>query len=336
MKLVITLIAAAFFVFGCEKSKPTNLNIQKIKAENTSALRALSDNEKSNDFDQLMGLFKSYYGPYQFKESFLGLDINQIGQNLKQAALQAKTDEEFAGFVMKFGASLKDGHVQIQVKNTSSGIQRYKIPIVITPLEGKAIIADIPKDLISYSGLAIGDEVLAVDGQSPFEYMKIAARYRSLATDLSNQHSILYTFFRPSYMTDIKPTKASATVKAVKSTGETIETEISWTLEKYSAGTDTVLKPAGLDFSVAYANDYNQVIENHRMQMGQVDPIFLTPAVQNQFKFVKVYPSSDYRKKYGLAETETPPIYAALYKYNQKTILLVRSATYSPSAYLYT
>jgi hypothetical protein len=50
---------------------------------------------------------------------------------------------------------------------------------------------------------------------------------------------------------------------------------------------------------------------------------------------VKVYPSLEARKKFGLADADTPPIYAALYKYQGKTILLVRQATYAPSDYSY-
>lgn len=51
------------------------------------------------------------------------------------------------------------------------------------------------------------------------------------------------------------------------------------------------------------------------------------------FGFVKVFPSPASMIKFGLKGDEKPGIYAALYKFSGKTVLLVRSASYAQSDY---
>ncbi len=299
----------------------------------SGGIRQLDTNERAADFDQLLQLFKSYYGPYQLKEKNLGISIEKIANDLKAQAITAKTDEEFAGYIMQLSAALQDGHVQFQIENTSSNIARYKIPILLAPFEGKAIVADIDSDFSNSSGISIGDEILSVDGKTPFAIMTAAAKYRRTARNQSDEAFLLpAAFSRRSYMTDLIPTSPFSEVKFQSAGGEPQTMNLPWSLEKYSANLDKVLRPAGvLDLSVSNANDYNTQIDSHIGQFGQVDPIFVTANTQQKFKFVKVYPSATSRKNFGLADTEIPPIYAALYKYQGKTVLLVRQATYSPS-----
>lgn len=198
------------------------------------------------------------------------------------------------GYVMQFGASLQDGHVQFRVENSASNIRKYSIPILLSAIEGKAIIGSISKDLSDWTNLKVGDEVVAIDGQSPFSITALAQKYKKFATDLSNQALIVYAFSRASFMTDIIPQKSSAIVNVVKKNGDAITVEIPWSEEKYSAGLDTTVKPSAgtLNMTVPFASEYNSIVpDSHLGQMGQVDPIFLTPQALANYNFVKVYPS---------------------------------------------
>jgi hypothetical protein len=106
-----------------------------------------------------------------------------------------------------------------------------------------------------------------------------------------------------------------------------------------NADVDGLVKPNGpLDMRVTLAEDLNSVLtpdtqlgspQSHILQEGDVNPPFLTPQTQAKFKFIKVYPSDASRLAIGLKDTEKPPIFAALYKYQGKTVLLVREASYS-------
>lgn len=329
---LVTLIAiiGTMSSVSCHKTLDKNGNI--VNTSEANSLRDLKLNEKNSDFDELLNLFKTYYGPYSYKEKNLNINIEKIAQDLKAKAANAKTDEEFAGYVMQFGAQLKDGHVQISLENSASGIKGYKIPILLSPIENKAIIADITDELKKFTGFEVGDEVIEVDGVNPMSYIDMGVKYKSLARDLSNQHTLLVTFYRSSFMTDLIPKEPIAHVHAKKANGTLVNADIPWETTKYNMDLDKLLPGHNsiMDLSVPFAQEYNDIIDNHRYQMGQVNPVFLNPSTQKAYKFVKVYPSDESRKKFGLEDKETPPIYAALYKYSGKTILLVRQATYSP------
>lgn len=328
------LVGAVIF-FGLSLSISACSPKAKSTADNTQVanmLRPLTSSERTQDFDQLLSLFKSYYGPYEYKENLLSLNIEKLHAGLRAKAINAKTDEEFAGYVMQMGAALKDGHVQIVVSNTGSGVAAYTVPIVVSPIQGRAIVADVEKDLAKTFNIAVGDEVVSVDDKAVNEYLPTILKYRATARDESNLHSILFVLQRPSYMTDLVPTKNTVRISMKRKNGEINIVEVPWILKKYSAEADKVLPAGKLDLSVPFANDLNSVIA-HRRQMGQVDPFFLTEQTQAKYGFVKVYPSDASRKKFGLADAEKPPIYAALYKHAGKTVLLVRIATYSPRDY---
>ncbi len=334
LKIFATLMTV-LLATGLLTTVSCSLNDQSpnaLDAQRAAGLRPLTTAEREADFELMLSAFKAYYGPYNYKESRFDMNIEKSARALKEQAVLAKTDEEFAGYIMQFGAMMRDGHVQVQIDNTASGIARYRIPIFMAPIEGKALIADIKEDMAAFTQFAIGDEVIAIDGKGPFELLPTILKYRRSAQPLSDLHNIVFAFIRPSYMTDILPQSPVARVQVRKPNGQVIEVQIPWVVEKYNKDLDNLVQPkAGLDFSIPWAHEFNSVIDLHRGQMGQTEPVFLNAKTQGAYKFIRIYPSDAARKKYGLADTEKPAIYAALYKYNGKTILLVRLATYYPT-----
>ncbi len=326
-KVFLSLIATAL-LSSCSIQTSAN----NSEAGFAGALRPLSTDERSADFDQMLALFKDYYGPYSFKERTLAIKIDDLAAGLKAKALTAKSDEEYAGYVMQFAAALKDGHVQVAIENTSSGVSRYSVPIIITPIEGKAIVGDVTDDITKAFQINNGDQVLEIDGKDPFTYyLPIALKYRALARPESEQHYIVYALIRPSYMTELIPTSNTVRIKIRKADGSISIADIPWQQTKYNKDLDGLFPNKGpLNMSVPFADDLNFINSNIK-QMGSVTPFFITPNVQTIFNFVKVTASDDARKKFGMAEKETPNIYAALYKYQGKTILLARQPSYEPT-----
>jgi len=302
------------------------------KTSNQTAMRILSTDERSQDFDQMAAMFKSYYGPYQFKETTLGIKIDDKIAALKAQAMNAKTDEEFTGYIMQFGALLKDGHVQIKVANTSSGISTYKIPLLLTPVAGKALIGDITDTLKKATNFSIGDEVLEIDGQAPFSYLPTILKYQALARDISNQHLIAYALTRPSYMTELLPKSPIVTVKVLTANGVTLTQQIPWQTTRYDADSPSIVHASSgrLNMTTTLGDQLNSITNNIK-QMGQVEPFFLNPLTRSVFKLIDVYPSDTTRAAFGLTDTQKPPIYAALYRHGTKTILLVRQGSYDQS-----
>jgi C-terminal processing protease CtpA/Prc len=323
-------ITSLIFFASCDNKKDTKGPDDKMAGN----LRVLSANERAADFDQLLEMFKSYYGPYQLKEQTLGINIEKLANDLKTQALEAKTDEEFMGYVMQFGAALQDGHVQFGIENSASNVSRYVIPMVLSTVEDKAIVGDIEEKLAAFSEISKGDEILAVDGKTPQEWAQMGLKYRRPARALSdNQILINAAINRRSYMTDLIPASPVAEIKFKNADGETRVISLPWTKLKYNPKLDGIMTPpkGALDLSVPYVSDLN-TIESHVNQMGQVEPVFLTPQTLKTYNFVKVYPSDASLKKFGIKDPSTtkPEIYAALYKHEGKTILLVRQNTYSP------
>ena len=334
MKLISSTAFLVLLAVGVAACHPAKRQVSANDlGETVGALRPLTSDERARDFDQYVSLFKSYYGPYQFKERVLGINFDNLAASLKAQAIAAKSDEEFVGFVMQLGATLKDGHVQIISGATSEGIASYSIPIVVTPLEQKAIVAEIKDDLKTAVGIELGDEVVSVDGKAPFDYLPLIMKYKSLAREESNQHLILHTLSRPSYMTDLVPKEQTVRLVIKKASGDSKTVDIPWVTKTYNQDRERVVpNPRGLSMYVSFADDLNS-LSSHCKQMGQVDPIFVNDKTNATYGFVKVYPSDASRKKFGLADAEKPPIYAALYRYSGKTILLVRQATYHPEDY---
>lgn len=318
-----------FAVIAACSSQKEGLTLDK---NTTSQLREPTAAERLNDFSYLKELFKTYYGPYEYKEKRFGFNIDKLITDLGTQAAQSKSDEEFTGYVMQVGAAMKDAHVQIVVENTASGISAYRIPIVITPVEGKAIIAGIPDDLKKFTEFSVGDEVVSIDGQAPMALLPIINKYKAMPNDKSNLHLVFLAFNRPSYMLELVPKSPLAQVVVKTTKGFTKHAGIAWETIKYNEEMTKLLDPR-LQMRLPLGDEINQVYSHHIRQMGQVDPIFLNPQTEAAFNFAKVYPSVAARKKFGLEEKETPPIYAALYNYKNKNILLVRQATYSPSDY---
>jgi C-terminal processing protease CtpA/Prc len=319
--VVATLVAV--LSFGCDKNKDSGPN-DKI----ASGLRMVNAKERAADFDQLIEVFKAHYGPYQYKESRLRISIEQLGQDLKAKAINSKTDEEFMGYVMQFGAAMQDGHVQFGIENSASNVKNFSIPVLVQAVEDKAMVMDVTESLSSMSGIKKGDFIISVDGKTPFEWLAMAQKYRRSARELTDRAFLLrIAFFRLSYMTDLLPEAPMAEVKYQSTDGNIVTVSIPWTKNKFAPSLDKSMSKPGMNFSVSYAQEL--AIDGHAGQMGNEEPFFLTPQTQGKYGFVKAYPSDDARKKFGLKD-EKPPIYAALYEFNGKKILLVRQAGYSP------
>ncbi|MGZ3771021.1 MAG: S41 family peptidase [Bdellovibrio sp.] len=329
MKIAAIISASLLLLSACNSNK----ELPAINSAPETAIRPLTQDERASDFDQLLELFKTYYGPYHFKEKRFGFSIEKTILDLKAQALAAKTDEEFMGYIMKVSSAFHDGHVQFVIENSASNIMRYKIPINLYFIEGKAIVAAVDDEFSKWSGIKKGDEVLSVDGKTPTEILQTILQYRQTAEELSNKANIIFTFLRPSYMTDLIPAgpSSSITVKAADGTVSTVEAP--WEKESYSTALNGIVRPKGLSWYTPFAEDFNATVKAHRGQMGQVNPIFLNSTTQEKYKFVQVFPSSESLKKEGLKGDEKPGIYAALYKHSGKTILLLRSSTYSPTDY---
>lgn len=328
LSLVFTL-TTCLLSLGCDNKKKSEPNTDKIAA----GLRVLNQAERAQDFDQMLNQIKSYYGPYEYKQRVLGIDIEQEAARLKQLAVNASSDEEFAGYVSQFLALLHDGHVGMSLKNSSTGIAGYSIPIYVEIVENRVIVADIDEQLSEETGLSKNAEIIEVDGLPALSYLDTIRKYESSATELSSKIDIIRLFVRPSYMTQLVPKATVANIKYKADDQSAIQAiDIPWLVRKYNADLDKMHKPVinRLDMRWGKADEINSIVGSV-LQMGDDNPFFMTSEVKREFSFIKLYPTDENLKKAGLKENEKPPIFVALYRYKNKNILLVRNSSYSPS-----
>lgn len=341
--LGFVLMALAALTAGCSFQS----NSAKTGTVNESgvALRNINLAEKEQDVNQFLNLFKSYYAPYQYKEQKIGISMDKLAAELKADAMSATTDEEFAAAIMKYGAKLRDGHVQIVIPNTNSKVAKYTIPMLLDMVEGKALVVDISKALSDMTDINVGDEVTSIDGLTPEQITNELMKYRRRGTLVSDLQMIYMATSRPSYMTSLTPKSGQATVAVQKADGSTFTVEIPWEVKKYVPGADKVVSAidqatgslssglsSRLNMSVPFAHEYNEVTGNIG-KMGAVEPFYWSAKLKNKLQFVNVAASAEARARFGLKPEQVPPIFAGLYKHKGKTVLLMRNATYWPEDY---
>ena len=301
---------------------------EPIHVENAPALRPMTKQEALRDFGVLTDYVRAFYGPLEYKEARFGFDfdsiVRQTEEQIREAYRQEAGEAEIMGLYMKFLAKLQDGHVGLRL-TSGPAVASYGAPIYITPFGDKVAIAEISKDLLE-TRLSVGDEVLEIDGLPVWDYLPLIRQYHTVGSLESDKHFIAKALNRDFFMTELKPVKNTVNVKVRKATGLTVNEELVWKLRPPAAREDRFVVD-GPNFTATKLAELEDP-EFTGSQMGQVKPFFATKQVIDKFGFRVVTIDEEHRKKYGLKEEEKFDIYGALYRYQGKTILLVRSYTY--------
>lgn len=333
---VYSLILTTTLIMMACSPNPQQNNENKFLAGN---LRALTPNERAEDFDQLLNLFKTYYGPYDFKEKLLKINIEKEHAKLKNLALQSKNDDEFLGYVQQFTALLKDGHVSTRSSISNTGNMSYSIPVWLIPVENKFLVEQVNDDFSKEYNVSIGDEILEVDNQAVSDYLPKILKYVSNATLESEKHAIISIFMRNSSMTDLVPISSSVSVKFAKEDGTILLKKIPWQIRKHNAQIDAArLKQP--DASSFYAKRFEkfdlmktEMLLNQKGKFfwGDVVPMYFNDKTKANYKFIEVKPSENQLKKAEYKNEKKPEVFSVMYKHQGKLILLVRLHTYMAS-----
>ena len=292
-------------------------------------MRPLTNQEAHADFSELVERMRSLYGPLQYKESKFGFKLDQIASQGHKEIDASKSDDETLGVFAKFLAKFHDAHVSIQFPASSSGVSSYKIGVFVIPVEGKAIVANVSEDLKDQN-ISTGDELVKIDGVSPFALLPTILKYRNMANDISDQQALYKVLNRPAFLTELTPKNPTAHLEFLKSDGSLFSADLHWNkVANFPLDGSSLVKPsqkAAHGLKTTWATDINQAAGMN--VMGAVNPFFLTDSVISGFNLTRITANSDYLKKYGLDAAKNPEIYAAMYRYQGKTILLVRQPSY--------
>ncbi len=122
----------------------------------------LTVEEKTLDFQQLLGRIKSSYGPLEYKKDILKIDIDQLQTEYLRRIQQSKTNDEFYYLITQFVAEFKDSH--FAASNPSN--RRSALPFSVDLVQGKVLV-DEKNDSVPFTdALTVqkGDEITHING----------------------------------------------------------------------------------------------------------------------------------------------------------------------------
>ncbi len=322
MRLAAIILFSSVAISCSKREVPFSL------VEGNVALRPLNNSEAIEEFHEIVNQFKTLYGPLQYKERRLKIDIDKIAAEIEARLQSAKSDAEIFGLYSEFVSKFGDGHVGLSFPLNGSGVVGYKVPLFVVPFQNKVIVVDIPEN---YEGtrIAVGDEVLLVDGKPPLDYLPLIRKYKTLGYEQTDKNLVFKIFNRDIFMHDLFPSKKTVEVKFQKASGEKYSENLVWQpVKSDTTKIETIKNEVGPMFVVPFVSEYNNAAANSNMKMGSPIPFFLTSQVEEKFNLKQMMPSPKFQAKYSLDGKEQLKIYVAIYKHKGKNILLVRNFTY--------
>ncbi len=134
----------------------------------------LTKEQKIADFNQLVGLYATNYGPYELKRDVFGFDLFNVKPWIDQIN-QSKSDVEFYDILTKYVAGLKDSHDEFIVPSNFDAWLHMDGDIY----DGKFIIDFIDRIYLprrTYP-FTIGDELISVDGKPVADLIQSLSPY---------------------------------------------------------------------------------------------------------------------------------------------------------------
>jgi Peptidase family S41 len=318
-QIQFSVLALVAFLVGCGTKPQDDSNTQLVSLSKAEALA---------DFKQIVDSMKGQYGPLEYKEARFGFKFPDLVSKYKQEIEASNTDAEFFASYSRFLGEFHDGHVSFRAPVASTvGMVRAFVPIEITPVQGRAIVEAIDEDVLKGIGVEAGDELLLVDGRTPFEIAASANKYKRFGNELSDKLGVGYSFVRGNFMGELVPKSSTVVAVFQKPDGTKTTQELSWrfenefseTIRKKGKTTNFVMEFDGAkDFGVGNIKSW-----------GKAKPRFATSEVIEKFQFAPVSPTADSLKKFEVDSQKAPEVYASLYKHQGKSILLVRQPSYS-------
>lgn len=358
----ILSVAAIAANIGCHQLNEVSSAVQnafQTDADST-ALRPLSQSEALADYDAMIESIHSLYGPLEYKERRFGYKFDNEVASLRHALLTATTEDEKLGTFYETLRLLQDGHVSMQTPFKST----KRIAIFAVPV-GTSFYVDFVNPNLAVHGITRGDELVAIDGQTPEDLLKIALKYSWSGNDESDRHMAYLLFSRPGYMTALQPTSATANIELKKANGDRLLARIPWTIA--SSFTDARLRPmvkrsplpaetlaqlGGTQVFSETAGNLNDARtatadgDASIRDLGAETPYYWSKKIQSTFGATRVTPDIERAKMYysawladlSLGEVQHAPqppvpdkfpeIFAALYRYNSKTVFMIRQPGY--------
>lgn len=146
----------------------------------------LTPEQKLLDFQQLAALYAKEYGPYEWKLRQYGFDLLKIGPWLDRVRA-SKDDLEFYEINQAYVNSLRDAHSAYFLPSDFFAFLGFTVDVY----DGRYLVDGIDANRVRRgtlpAELAIGDELLWLDGRSPGDWARLFSPYISEPNPLTQR-----------------------------------------------------------------------------------------------------------------------------------------------------
>lgn len=191
-------------------------------------LAQLTPDQKLADFQQLASLYAKHYAPYEWKRDVIGFDLYNIEPWLHRVR-GSQSDLDFYEICVDYISSLNDGHDVFQMPTDFMATLGFRVDLYDNvPLVDSINRAQLPA---SDFPIAIGDQLISIDGVGVDDLIHRFARYAVAASDRSTaRFAALYLTIRPQVVMPHAaqvPTESLVVLRSAE--GETKTLSIPWT-----------------------------------------------------------------------------------------------------------
>jgi hypothetical protein len=156
----------------------------------------LTSTEKLSDLNQLVAQMKAGYGPLQYKNEVLHINIDRLAQKYRDRVSATQTNGDFYYLLVQFVAEFKDSHFSASLPTT----QVASLPFTTDLVEGKVLIDRILPSFFHTPVFPFerGDEVVALNGQPISKVLDQISTYFGSGFELTTRRRAAMSVpFRP-------------------------------------------------------------------------------------------------------------------------------------------
>jgi len=137
----------------------------------------LSSAEKISDLNQLVAIIKSGYGPLQYKDQVLGINIDRLARKYQARIPLTQSNVDFYYLLVQFVAEFKDSHFSASLPTT----QVATLPITTDLVDGKVLVDQVNRMVLNHTEFPFerGDEIIAVNGLPVSRLLDVLQTYSS-------------------------------------------------------------------------------------------------------------------------------------------------------------
>lgn len=146
----------------------------------------LTVEEKTLDFQQLIGRMKASYGPLVYKKEKLGIDMDQLQAQYLRQIQQSKNNTDFYYLIGQFIAEFKDSHTAAMLPSD----KKASLPFFVELVQDKVLIEKVNEDLMPADQFPFhrGDEIIAIDGVPVTQVVKELMSYVGEGYEKTQKH----------------------------------------------------------------------------------------------------------------------------------------------------